>query len=94
MKLTTENVTKVFMECLFTDEEAQDTTLTARALVVEGVNLKVGFHPGRIKQNKENIISMLNCLPDNFKAEIGGGWSLMKLEELNKVSKLRKLHTE
>jgi len=79
MKLTVDNVTKIFVSCLFTEEEAQYSEITTKALVVEGVNLKVGFHPERIKQNRKNIISMLDCLSDNFKAEKGGGYSFLNM---------------
>jgi len=94
MKLTTDNVTKIFMECLFTDNETQDTALISRALVVEGVNLKIGFHPGRIKQNRENIISMLNCLPNSFKAEGGGGMSFLNMMEDENGEQWTGLHQE
>ena len=80
MKLNTTNLTNVFMECLFTEEEALNSELISKSLIVEGVNLKVGFHPNRIKQNTDNIISMLNCLPDKFLlGGEGGGASFLDM---------------
>jgi len=94
MKLTVENVNSVFTNCLFTEDETQDTVLISRALVVEGVHLKVGYHPNRIQQNRENIISMLNCLPDSFKPEGGGGMSFLNMMEDKDGEQWTGLHQE
>lgn len=94
MKLTTENVSNVFTNCLFTEFESEDSVLLSKALISEGVNLKVGFHPDRIKQNKENIISMLDCLPDAFKSGKGGGWSFLNMIEDKNGVQWTSLHAE
>lgn len=94
MKLSAENVNNVFTNCLFTEEETQDVALISRALVVEGVYLKVGYHPNRIQQNRENIISMLNCLPNSFKPEGGGGMSFLNMMEDKDGEQWTGLHQE
>lgn len=94
MKLSAENVNNVFANCLFTEEETQDVALISRALVVEGVHLKVGYHPNRIQQNRENIISMLNCLPNSFKPEGGGGMSFLNMMEDKDDKQWTGLHQE
>ena len=36
-----------------------------------------GFHPDRLETHKTEIAELLAELPDNFQAEIGGGWSFL-----------------
>jgi hypothetical protein len=72
MNLTADNVHDVFMKCLFKDNESKENYVEAR-----GVTMHIGFHPGRLEENREKVISMLDCLPDNFKENKGGGWSFL-----------------
>ena len=72
MDLTSQNVEKVFMECLF--QEGEDT---ANAVIVEGITSKFGFHPERVEKNTQNISEMLSQLPVQFKKANGGGWSFL-----------------
>lgn len=74
MKLTAENVTNVFMACLFKDGEPTETYKTG-----EGVKTKAGFHPERLKDAEPDIISMLSELPNEFKKTGGGGWSFLNM---------------
>lgn len=61
MKLTAENVTNTVFSCLFEDGENIENSLK-----VEGVMLKMGFHPARIKQHENDIAEMLSQLPESF----------------------------
>lgn len=72
MKLTAENVEQVFLKCLFKEDEPKDNPIIA-----QGVMLKVGFHPERLKQSEPDIVSMLSDLPDSFKQSGGGGMSFL-----------------
>lgn len=72
MQLTAVNVKNVLLECLFNDGE--DTT---QHVIGEGIKNTVGFHPDRLKDNTENIISMLSELPNQFKQSGGGGWTFL-----------------
>lgn len=72
MKLTAENLEKVILECLFKPNE--DTT---NYVLGEGVRVKMGFHPERLKANEGNILSMLKDLPDEFLASKGGGYTFL-----------------
>lgn len=72
MDLTAKNVDTVIRDCLFTDEEDK-----SGAVLAEGIMLKAGFHPERLTSHKEDIVSMLNQLPDEFFANKGGGWSFL-----------------
>ncbi len=73
MELTTQNVREVLDKCFFTKEEADAKPTDYK--VGEGVKMKLGFHPERLKANEENITSMLSQLPDEFIS--GGGWSFL-----------------
>lgn len=72
MQLTANNVHETFMKCLFKDAEPQDNPVEGH-----GVMMLMGFHPGRLEENREKILSMLDGLPDNFKEGQGGGWSFL-----------------
>ena len=69
---TADRVDSTFKACLFKDNE--DTT---DHIVAEGIVSTVGFHPGRIEENREVIHDMLAELPDDFKASGGGGYSFL-----------------
>ena len=70
--LTAENVETIFRDCLFRDGED-----TSQAKIVEGVVSKFGFHPTRLETHKSEIAEMLDGLPDEFRADKGGGWSFL-----------------
>ena len=72
MILSAERVEQIFLDCLFTDDE--DTT---SHVVAEGIVTKIGFHPDRLQSHKDEIIAMLDELPDSFKKSGGGGWSFL-----------------
>lgn len=72
MELSSENIEKVIRVCLYRNgEEILNPVLS------HGVIMKIGFHPDRIKQNTDNILSMLKCLPDDFMVSKGGGTSFL-----------------
>jgi hypothetical protein len=72
MFLTSENVNKTFIECLFKDDETTENVVKA-----EGITMNVGFHPERLKKNEEKIQRMLLELPSEFMKSRGGGWSFL-----------------
>jgi len=73
MKLTADNVEKIFMDCLFTKDEDPSA-----AVKVEGIVSNFGFHPDRLKSHEEDIYSMLKELPKEFQKDGGdGGWSFL-----------------
>lgn len=73
-KLTVENLEKVFENCLF--KEGEDTS---NYKIGQGIMLKIKFHPERLKAAETEIAEMLDCLSDNFKANVGGGWSFLQM---------------
>jgi hypothetical protein len=72
MELTAENVVETLKSCLFEGEPD-----LAKAVLVEGVVAKFGFDPERLKAREAEIISMLEQLPPQFRAEVGGGYSFL-----------------
>jgi len=72
MELIAKNVSKIFVGCLFKEDEEKINYVMAK-----GITITVGFHPKRLKQQKENIHNMLLQLPDSFIG--GGGWSFLKM---------------
>lgn len=72
MELTAKNVHDTFMKCLFEDEEDKSNYVEAFGIVIH-----VGFHPGRLQESKEDIISLLNHLPEQFYESKGDGWSFL-----------------
>ncbi len=73
MKLTSEKVENVFNDCLFREDEN-----TSNHIKAEGIMQSVGFHPDRLNSHKEEIIELLNELPEEFKRSRGGGWSFLQ----------------
>ncbi|MCK9460619.1 MAG: hypothetical protein M0R80_13355 [Proteobacteria bacterium] len=57
---------------MFTEDEDK-----SQAVFVEGVITNFKFHPGRLSNHREDIISMLNDLPEDFQKDKGGGWSFL-----------------
>jgi hypothetical protein len=74
MKLTADKVHEIFMKCLFNEGEA-----TENYVLAEAINVKVGFHPERLKQSEPAITELLNELPDEFKRGTGDGWSFLNM---------------
>lgn len=77
-KLTANAVHNVFKDCLFRDEELVDGQPTGEFVEAEGVITRAGFHPGRLKENKEEIKALLMELPETFRQKSGGGWSFLQ----------------
>jgi hypothetical protein len=73
MKLSAENVHKIFQDCLFKKEENHEDNIR-----VEGITCNFGFHPGRLKSNKDKISELVYQLPKEFrKSSEAGGHSFL-----------------
>jgi hypothetical protein len=72
MELTAENVTRTFRDCLF--KEGEDTS---DALKLAGIVNFFGLHPARVASHTDDIVSMLEELPDQFRQSKGGGWTFL-----------------
>lgn len=72
MQLTAANVTAVFKDCLA-------ESVQAATQIVDGVRIKACFDRDKVTANRENILSMLSCLPEQFHALNGGGWTFLNM---------------
>ena len=75
MELTSENVQRVFRECLSNEKEGDNVRL------VEAVraNVKMAMRRDKLKFYQEEIQGMLMQLPRKFRETDGGGWSFLNL---------------
>lgn len=76
MQLTTENVSRIFRNCLFRQDELRDLQpgqIPPGAVLAHGIRLKVGFHSGRLEQYQDEIQKLLEELPDDFQSWAPGG---------------------
>lgn len=87
-KLNVKNVRSTFKHCLFDDIEPTDNHISG-----EGVRLKAGFHPERLKESEPVIAEMLDELSDHFKATGGKGWSFLNMCEDKNGNQWTGLHT-
>lgn len=71
-ELTSEAVARIVQECLF--KEGEDTS---KAVIANGVMMKMGFHPERLDEHRAEILSLLLQLPEQFQNNKGGGWSFL-----------------
>ena len=72
LMLSSENVERIFLDCLFKDEEYK-----SKAVIVEGIITNFGFHPERLETHKDDIHTMLKELPNEFQQKGGGGWTFL-----------------
>lgn len=71
MPIDADRVNEIFLDCLFQDGE--DHT---HHVAVHGITVNVGLHPGRLEGHREEIIGLLDQLPNSFKAEGGESFIL------------------
>lgn len=67
MKLSSENVKKVFDECFLENGDKK----------VIGIAHEFSFDSDKLSKNSDEIKDMLHQLPDPFMQDIGGGWSFI-----------------
>lgn len=70
--LTAKAVREVLISCLYREDED-----TSGVVPVDGVMIKVGFHPERLEAARPRILELLKELPDAFKDTGGGGASFL-----------------
>jgi hypothetical protein len=73
MELTAQNVNDVFMFCMFKDDEVAKVKGPEDFVLGDGVMVRVGFHPERLQQSKENVRELLSHLSSDFMTTEGGG---------------------
>lgn len=75
MGLNADRVNEVFGACLFEDSEIVDGKAPDAAVVVHGITMTAGLHPGRLAAHKDEIRAMVDELP----AEFDDGWSFLQM---------------
>lgn len=73
-KLTSEKVHQIMLDSLYDSE----STNYDDAILVEGITMNIGFNPVKLNSHYDEIIGLLNELPEQFHEEIGGGWSFLE----------------
>lgn len=69
-----EKIQEIILECLFKDGED-----TSKAVCVDGIVQKLGFHPERLEKHRPDVKELLTGLHESFYKNIGGGMTFMNL---------------
>lgn len=78
MKLEADSVDKIFRDCLFRTDEVIDGKPAAPMTEVQGIiGTRFGFHTERMESHREEVQNLLLELPDNFRNNVGGGWTFL-----------------
>jgi hypothetical protein len=78
--LVPKDIDDTFRECLYDESEVSDKDKAPDdAIIVEGIVMTVGFHPGRVAKNRDQIREWVKQLPDEFHADKGGGMSFLNM---------------
>lgn len=77
-ELNTENVDRIFADCMFRSEECKGKNLYLFMNSIQNPTVKVGFHPERIEVHRHEIREMLSQLPDGFFPGSGDGASFLQ----------------
>lgn len=76
MKLSADNVAMVFAKCL---ASKKDMGNQENMIMITGVlpNMHIGFNKKALQEHDDDITSLLDHLPSEFKKSGGGGWSFV-----------------
>lgn len=77
-----QHIKDILMKCLYTNEELPGGLQAVPpddAVIVQGLTAKFAFHPQRILDHKEEIVSILKLMSSQFFKSGGGGWSTLNL---------------
>lgn len=79
MTIDATEVNRVFLDSLFRDygEVTTPGVLPPGTVLVEGVRVRIGFHPQRLESHREQVREWLALLPPQFHKDAGGGWSFL-----------------
>lgn len=88
MKLTSENVDRIFRDCLMKDDDPRMAELEGITspeqfpdwlVPADGLTLRTGLVREKVQEHREDIREMLSELPDSFHASGGGGMSFLNM---------------
>lgn len=75
MELTSKNVRKVLMDCLFESEEEAKKNGTP----IQNIMNTLYLNMDKVHEHEDDIVSFLDQLHPTFRESVGGGWSFLKL---------------
>jgi len=70
----------VFCSCLYKEEEIANIStgqVPEGCVHVDGIVNRFGLHPERLEAARTKVVYWLRQLPDEFRADRGGGWSFL-----------------
>lgn len=76
-KLDANRVRELLADSLFKSDEVKDGEIPADAVIVEGIQMKVGMKKERLESYRQEVTEMLAELPENFHKSGGGGWTFL-----------------
>lgn len=79
MKLTAENVSKVFSDCMYKGGIKSEQDIPHGSIIVEGISMTGVFDPARVEENKADIKELLLDINEDFSSKEAGGTSFMAL---------------
>ena len=76
--IDSQEVEAAVLDCLYREEELKGVEGAPEGcVVVEGIQNKIGFHPGRLEEKRAKVTEWLKALPHTFRRNEGGGWSFL-----------------
>lgn len=75
MKLTVDNVGRIFKDCLSSEKKGKNVIHVPAVLE----NVEFAFDANKLSIYKTEIMSMINELPEQFHERSDGGWSFLQL---------------
>lgn len=75
MELTSKNVRKVLMDCMFESEEEAKKNGTP----IQNIMNTLYLNMDKVHEHEDDIVSFLDQLHPAFRESVDGGWSFLKL---------------
>jgi len=80
--MSAKRIDAIFKDCLFRSEELKNGSPDGEFVDVEGLVSRFGFHPGRLKFYRADLIEMIDGgVKSEFLQSGGGGYSCLSLCE-------------
>ena len=79
MKLTAENVSKLYIKCMYKEEIKSEQDIPHGSIIVEGIKNTGVFDPKNVEANKEDIKDLLTQIHEDFASKESGGTSFLNL---------------
>ena len=77
MELSANNVCNVFAECFYCAGAVEDISTPKERVPVHGIVHDYTFLIDPLEKRREDIVAMLEQLPEQFHEKGGGGWSFL-----------------